>query len=100
MRSRAICAVYIVTNARHTVLYTGVTSDLLTRIYQHKHGVHPSGFSRLYNAFKLVYFETTPSITTAIAREKQIKGWLRRRKIELIEAINPHWNDLSSDWTL
>ncbi len=100
MRTTACCAVYIVTNPRHTVLYTGVTSDLATRIEQHRLGTFRSSFSIRYNTHKLVYYEVTTDIAGAIAREKQIKGWVRSRKIALIEAMNPQWDDLASAWTL
>ena len=97
MRS-ALAAVYIMTNRNNTVLYTGVTSDLRTRVWEHKMKLDPSSFATRYNLDKLVYIETTPNIAAAIAREKQIKGWVRRRKIALIEAANPEWRDLSMDW--
>ena len=93
-----VCAVYILTNRKRTVLYTGVTSDLPTRVAEHRTKLDAGSFASRYNADRLVYFETTPDITAAIAREKQIKGWLRRRKIELIESVNPDWNDLAADW--
>jgi len=94
------CAVYIMTNRRRTVLYTGVTSDLPTRVAEHRARTDPASFASRYNTDRLVYLETTPNIEAAIAREKQIKGWLRRRKIELINSVNPEWNDLAADWTL
>ncbi len=92
------CAVYILTNRHRTVLYTGVTSDLVRRLAEHRAGVATSSFSARYNARTLVYLETTANIAAAIAREKQIKGWTRRKKIELIEGVNPQWSDLSADW--
>jgi putative endonuclease len=95
-----VCAVYIMTNRKHTVLYTGVTSDLATRVNEHRAKIDPTSFASRYNADRLAYFETTANIEAAIAREKQIKGWLRRRKIELIESVNPQWNDLAADWSL
>lgn len=94
----AVCAVYVLTNRKRTVLYTGVTSDLPTRLAEHRARVDRSSFASRYNTDRLVYFETTPSIEAAIDREKQIKGWTRRRKIELIESVNPDWNDLAADW--
>lgn len=78
-------------------LYTGVTNDLKRRVYEHKSKLIP-GFTSKYNINKLVYFEETPDINSAITREKQIKGWLRRKKIDLIESVNPEWKDLSEDW--
>jgi len=88
--------VYIVTN-RSKTLYTGVTTDLLRRVYQHKQKL-VEGFTKKYNLTKLIYYETADDIRTAIQREKQIKGWLRRRKIDLIESVNPRWVDLSDGW--
>ena len=75
-------------------LYTGVTNDLTRRVYEHKHKLIP-GFTQKYNITKLVYYEETSDIHAAIAREKQIKGWLREKKINLIESMNPNWVDLS-----
>ena len=88
--------VYIMTN-RSKTLYTGMTNDLRRRVYEHKTG-QGSIFTRKYNIKYLVYYEETPDVNTAIAREKQIKGWLRRKKIALIEAHNPEWKDLSEGW--
>ncbi len=89
--------VYIMTNPTHTVLYTGVTNDLKRRVFEHKHKLIP-GFTSKYNAVYLVYLESTPNVSAAIAREKQIKGWVRAKKNALIEAINPGWKDLSVEW--
>jgi len=75
-------------------LYTGVTNNLERRIYEHKHHL-VKGFTNKYNIDKLVYFEETNDINAAISREKQIKGWLRKKKIALIESMNPGWKDLS-----
>ena len=88
--------VYIMTNKSRT-LYTGVTNNLERRVYEHKHKIIP-GFMSKYNITKLVYYEETDNINVAIAREKQIKGWLRAKKIALIESENPKWKDLSLDW--
>jgi len=88
--------VYIMTNGSRT-LYTGVTNDLERRVYEHKHELVP-GFTQKYNITLLVYYEATPDIRSAIAREKQIKGWLRSKKIALIESVNPEWQDLSAEW--
>jgi putative endonuclease len=85
--------VYIVTNKSGT-LYTGVTNNLERRIYEHQHHL-VKGFTNKYNIDKLVYFEETDDIHAAISREKQIKGWLRKKKIALIESLNPGWKDLS-----
>ena len=88
--------VYIM--ASHSkVLYTGMTSDLGRRVYEHKTKALP-GFSKRYNTSRLVYFESTDNAYSAITREKQIKRWLRRRKIELVESVNPEWLDLAADW--
>jgi putative endonuclease len=87
--------VYIMTNNNNSVLYTGVTSDLNERITQHKVRKHPGSFSARYNAFKLVYYESFDTIGEAIKREKQIKSGSRKKKIELINSMNPEWVDLS-----
>jgi putative endonuclease len=89
--------VYILSNKRGT-LYTGVTNDLERRIYQHKNEL-TEGFTKKYNITRLIYFESTDDITAAIAREKQIKGLLRSKKIELIKTMNPKWEDLSAAWS-
>jgi putative endonuclease len=88
--------VYILTN-RSKTLYTGVTNNLKRRIYEHKNKII-KGFTAKYNIDKLVYYEVYNDITQAIQREKQIKGWVRKKKIELIESVNPDWKDLSEDW--
>ena len=84
--------VYIMTNKSQT-LYTGVTNNLLKRVYQHKNKLI-DGFTKKYNITILIYYETHEDIRAAIAREKQIKGWLRKKKIALIESMNPEWKDL------
>ena len=88
---------YIVSNFRRTVFYTGVTSNLHTRIYQHKNG-EGSVFTRKYNLHYLMYYEELSSIEQAIQREKQIKRWHRDWKINLIKSINPEMKDLSEGW--
>jgi len=88
--------VYILTNQINTVLYTGVTNDLIRRVAEHRAGTG-SQFTKRYNVQKLVYFEPTDDINSAIEREKQIKGGSRQKKIDLIENINPGWNDLLDD---
>ena len=90
--------VYIMTN-RPDTLYTGVTNNLERRAHEHKHGA-VEGFTKKYNLTTLVYYETTDGVRSAIAREKQIKGWLRSKKIALIESANPQWRDLSESWDL
>jgi putative endonuclease len=89
--------VYILTNRKHGVLYTGMTNDLERRAYEHKEKLIP-GFASKYSLTKLVYFEETTDVDAAINREKQIKGWLRKKKIALIESRNPNWKDLSEEW--
>jgi putative endonuclease len=88
--------VYMMTN-RSKTLYTGVTNNLIRRVYEHKQKLIP-GFTQKYKIDRLVYYEETLDIQAAIAREKQIKGWLRTKKIALIESTNPQWLDLSLDW--
>ena len=88
--------VYIMTN-RSGTLYTGVTGNLERRVYQHKNRL-ARGFTSRYAIDRLVYFECTTDVRSAIAREKQIKGWLRARKIALIESVNRDWKDLSAGW--
>jgi putative endonuclease len=85
--------IYILTTARNSVLYTGVTNDLSRRCIEHKEGVKP-GFTKRYNVNKLVYYEVFESVEIAIAREKQIKGMSRDKKISLINNFNPYWDDL------
>lgn len=80
--------------SRSRRLYTGITSDLTKRVYQHQSGTF-EGFSKKYQMTRLVYYETTNDVRVAIAREKQLKGWVRRRKLALVEAENPDWKDLS-----
>ena len=90
-------AVYIMTNYSETSLYIGVTSNLPKRVWEHKNKV-VEGFTEKYNVDKLVYFETTDSIESAIKREKQLKNWHREWKINLIKENNPDFRDLSLDW--
>jgi putative endonuclease len=88
--------VYILASPSRT-LYIGFTSDLLGRLWKHKHGVYP-GFTKRFNITSLVYFESTSDPHAAITREKQLKRWPRWRKVRLIERENPDWRDLSLDW--
>jgi len=90
--------VYIMTNKYNTVLYTGVTNNLMRRIYEHKNGL-AEGFTKKYNVHKLVYYEVGDNIHAAIAREKQIKGGSRQKKIDLINSMNPEWKDLYDEIT-
>jgi putative endonuclease len=85
--------VYILTNRNNTVLYTGVTNDLKRRVYEHKQHLI-EGFSSRYKTDKLIYYEGCSDINAAIAYEKQLKQWLRQKKIELIQGFNPEWKDL------
>jgi putative endonuclease len=85
--------VYIVSNQRNGILYTGVTNDLLRRAYEHREGLI-SGFTKRYALKRLVWYETHDSIVTAIQREKAIKHWPRAWKVRLIHTVNPEWTDL------
>ncbi|MBV6421535.1 MAG: hypothetical protein DAHOPDDO_02810 [Ignavibacteriaceae bacterium] len=85
--------IYIMTNKSKT-LYTGMTNNLNRRVYEHKNKLI-EGFTKKYNIDKLIYFELFNNPKDAIRREKQIKGWIRKKKIELIESMNPEWKDLS-----
>ena len=85
--------VYIMTNKHNTVLYTGVTNDLRRRAYEHRTG-QGGGFTSRYKVKKLVWYEVCQDVNSAIAREKQIKGGSRKRKIGLVEGMNPEWRDL------
>ncbi|WP_298779348.1 GIY-YIG nuclease family protein [uncultured Polaribacter sp.] len=89
--------IYFLTNKNNTVIYIGVTSNLIKRIYQHKTKVF-KGFTSKYNCDKLVYFEEFDNINDAIAREKQLKAGNRKRKEDLINLENSDWNDLSEGW--
>src|SRR5882724_9465875 len=89
--------VYIMANPWTRVLYVGMPNDIVRRTTEHKERTVP-GFTQRYNVTNLVYFEEHASATEAIVREKQIKGWLRAKKIALIESTNPEFNDLAADW--
>jgi len=93
--SRIYC-VYILTNKSGT-LYVGVTGDIQQRIWQHKNK-QVKGFTQKYNIDRLLYYETFHDVWSAIAREKQIKGWVRRKKLDMIASTNPDWRDLSNGW--
>ena len=88
--------VYIMSSFRGT-LYIGVTNDLIRRAYEHRHKLM-SGFTSRYNVSRLVYYEASENVESAIAREKQIKGWLRSKKVALIESFNLDWADLAEGW--
>ncbi|MDA1347615.1 MAG: GIY-YIG nuclease family protein [Chloroflexi bacterium] len=88
--------VYMLTNQRRT-LYTGLTNDLVRRVYEHRRKV-VDGFTRKYNVTWLVHYEVTDDILSARDREKQIKSWRRGKKVALIESANPKWRDLAAEW--
>ncbi|MBR2904156.1 MAG: GIY-YIG nuclease family protein [Clostridia bacterium] len=88
--------VYILVNKTNKVMYVGVTNDLQRRLYEHKNEL-VDGFTKRYHVHKLVYYESYNGAKEAIAREKQIKGFLRARKNRLVEALNPSWEDLSGE---
>ena len=87
--------IYILSNASRT-LYVGVTNDLVRRVWEHKQGSVP-GFTSKYHVTQLVWFEETINIAGAIAREKQLKGWLRKKKVALVSKTNPEWRDLAAE---
>ena len=89
--------VYILSNWNDSVIYIGVTGNLPRRLYEHRNHL-VDGFSSKYNTDKLVYFEQTNDVYSAIAREKQLKGWTRKKKNDLIMKVNPEWKDLSAGW--
>ena len=89
--------VYILSNWDDSVIYIGVTGNLERRLYEHKNGL-VEGFTKQYNVHKLVYYEHTSDVYSAISREKQLKKWTRAKKNSLIAGKNPQWRDLSLDW--
>ena len=88
--------IYMMTNKRKGTIYTGVTNDLTVRVWQHKNNIF-EGFTKKYKLYKLVHYEQYEDINSAIEREKQVKKWRRQWKLELIEKLNPEWNDLYED---
>ena len=90
--------VYILSNATKTVIYTGVTNDLVRRVWQHREHIDPDSFTARFDVNRLVFYEVYEDVQAAIAREKQIKSWNRKRKNKLIENMNPQWRDLSEEW--
>ena len=86
--------VYILSNTTNSTIYTGVTNDLIKRVYEHKNKLDPHSFTARYHIHKLVYYEETSDVRAAIEREKQIKSWSRTRKNQLVDAMNPRWEDL------
>jgi putative endonuclease len=89
--------VYLLTNWNNKVIYVGITNNLERRIYEHKNKM-AKGFTEKYNLKKLVYFEETPDVKAAIAREKEIKKWRREKKNQLVDKMNSEWKDLSLEW--
>jgi putative endonuclease len=83
--------------SKSAVLYTGITNAIVRRVYEHKHGEAP-GFTSRYHVTRLVYFEEFDCATDAIERESQVKGWVRKKKLDLIRSMNPKWRDLSAGW--
>ena len=86
--------VYILSNNLNRTIYTGVTNDLVRRVYEHRMHTDPNSFTSKYDIRKLVYYEETSDVRVALEREKQIKGWTRKKKNELINTMNPQWLDL------
>ena len=86
--------VYILTNNHKNLLYVGITNDLVRRVYEHKHHLDKGSYTDQYNIENLIYYESTSDVKAAIEREKQIKGWNRKRKEKLIAMKNPNWEDL------
>ena len=90
--------VYILTDNHRSTLYIGVTNDVVSRLWQHRNPERPS-FTQRYHCTHLLYVEQFDEVNAAIAREKQLKGWRRAKKVALIESQNPRWDDLSEQWT-
>jgi len=90
--------IYILTNNNHNILYTGVTSNLGNRVFEHRTGQYKTSFTHKYNVTKLLYYEEFVSIEDAIFREKQIKAGSRQKKLNLINGLNPEWKDLSDNF--
>ena len=86
--------IYILSNRSNVAIYTGVTNDLVRRVYEHKNDLDKTSFCSKYGIHKLVYYEIIDDVKSAISREKQIKGWKRAKKNDLIESMNPNWEDL------
>ena len=97
IKMKKLYFVYILASKKNGTLYIGVTNNLIRRIYEHKNKLM-EGFTKNYNVNILVHFEETDDISAALTREKEIKGWLREKKIKLIEKSNPEWRDLSEGW--
>ena len=86
--------VYILSNCTNTTIYTGVTSNLIRRVFEHRQNTDPKSFTAKYDVHKLVYYEYTGDVRVALEREKQIKSWSRAKKNKLVNARNPKWEDL------
>ena len=86
--------VYILASATNVTIYTGITRDLVRRVYEHRHNLDPDSFTAKYRVHKLVYYEQTTDVKAALEREKQIKSWKRTKKNKLVESMNPTWQDL------
>ena len=99
MKKQGTYFVYILTNWNHKVMYIGVTNNLDKRIHQHKNKLI-DGFTKKYNINKLVYYQSTEDIRSAITREKELKGWIRKKKNDLVITINPEWKDLGTELNL
>jgi putative endonuclease len=89
--------VYLLTNKNDNVMYVGMTNDLTRRVYEHKNGL-VEGFTKKYRVHKLVYYEVTENVLAALEREKEVKKWRREKKNQLVEKVNPTWEDLSLKW--
>ena len=98
MRDAGCFSVYIVTNKNGTTLYTGMTADLEGRIWEHQQRSLPESFTARYGCDRLVWYESFPTAMEAILCEKRIKGWLRKKKVAMINELNPTWRNLSEDW--
>jgi putative endonuclease len=90
--------VYMLNSSSRRVLYTGVTNALTTRVMEHRRGEYRNSFTAQYRSFRLVYYEEFADVRSAIAREKQIKGWTRAKKNALVTSANPQWRDLIAEW--
>jgi len=97
MADEKLYYVYLLTNWNNKVIYVGITNDLRRRLFEHKSKL-VKGFTEKYNIYKLIYYESTSDIESAIGREKEIKKWRREKKNRLVETANPEWKDLSIGW--
>ena len=97
MADEKLYYVYLLTNWNNKVIYVGITNDLRRRLFEHKSKL-VKGFTEKYNIYKLIYYESTSDVESAIGREKEIKKWRREKKNKLVETTNPEWKDLSIGW--